>query len=110
MALIKLRQFPSWALFCYKELTAQANNLTPPDILCVQSSTAIILAPSIQDNTVTGLLIATEEASATIQDMYTESGKMLKVQLPVINTKVVAQDAVTLTILAGSSSLLSQMV
>lgn len=100
-ALIKAGKFPSWALFCYKDLVAQANDLTPPDVLCYQSESAIILAPEVDQNHVTGLLIVLEEADESIQTMHSNTGHTIKVRMPHVHTKVVAQDDVRLELVSG---------
>lgn len=96
MALIRAGQFPSWALFCYKDLTANANDNPAPDILCFQSHDAILLAPEIDGSGFEGLLIALESASAQIREMRAPDGSTIKVEIPVITTKVIARDQVHL--------------
>lgn len=100
-ALIRAGKFPSWALFCYKELVAQANDLTPPNVLCYQSESAIILAPEIDKGHVTGLLIVLEEADESIQTMRSDTGHTITVKMPHVHTKVVAQDDVRLELVSG---------
>lgn len=106
MALVKMGLFPSWALFCFKDLTAQSNELTPPEVLCYQSDSAILLAPRLDFDarTVHGLLIALEESSQKNMTLVSESGDKIVAQMPHIPTKVVAEDDVTLTVLAIHNS------
>lgn len=91
VALIEANLFPYWALFCYKELVQLASD-TPPDLLCYQSETAILLAPEQKDGDMVGLLIALEEASGQSQVMTSPCGKQLTTIIPQIKTKVIAEE------------------
>lgn len=98
LALIDQEQFPYWALFCYKELVQGASG-SPPELLCYQSDTAILLAPEMGENGMSGLLIATEEASEQVQVMKSPCGRQLTTVMPRIPTKIIAKEDVTLPII-----------
>jgi hypothetical protein len=101
--LININKFPYWALFCYKELVQLANE-NPPELLCYQSETAILLAPEIKNDHMFGLLIATEDASGQRQLMVSPCGKTLTTIIPEIRTKVIAKEDVYLPILGLKSN------
>lgn len=96
MELIKQRVFPSWALFCYKELAAGAAP-EPPTVLAFISKAAILLAPQrTASGGYKGLLIALEEGGDRWTTMESPCGKQVQLFIPPIPTKVVAEDSVTL--------------
>lgn len=99
MALIRARQFPSWALFCYKDLTANANDTPAPDLLSFQAEDVILLAPEVDGSGFSGLLIALESASGQVREMHAADGSMIKVEIPIITTKVIARDEVHLQLI-----------
>lgn len=98
LALIDQGQFPYWALFCYKELVQGASG-SPPELLCYQSETAILLAPEVSEYGMCGLLIATEEASEQLQTMTSPCGRQLTTVIPKIHTKIIAKENVTLPVI-----------
>lgn len=98
LELIKQRQLPSWALFCYKEVTAHASDVTPT-LLAFTHADALILAPRIVNGEVEGLLIAKEAASEKTLKMQSPCGQTIVVKMPYVNTKVIAEEDVSLRIL-----------
>lgn len=96
MELIKRRQFPSWALFCYKELSISAANEEPPSLLALFSQNAILLAPFKVAGGFKGMLIATEEASDRWVEFTMADGTTKELFVPVVPTKFIAEDNVTL--------------
>lgn len=98
MSLIESQLFPRWALFVYKDLKIQASTATPPELLAFIHEDAIILAPSITDNQCIGMLIATEEASRKTLTMESPNGKIVRIQMPVISSKVYAEEDCVLTV------------
>lgn len=92
LALIRLRLFPSWGLFVYKELSERAEESAPPEILCYQCDQAIILAPTIEDGSCKGMLIATESAGLRILAMQSPCGKEIRVRMPQVGSKIIAEE------------------
>lgn len=92
LELIKIKEFPTWALFVYKELSEKAAESSPPEVLCYQCDQAIILAPMIEESTCKGMLIATEAAGSRILTMHSPCGKELRVRMPQVNSKIIAEE------------------
>jgi hypothetical protein len=92
LELIKIKEFPIWALFIYKELSERAAESAPPDVLCYKCDQAIILAPTIEENICRGMLIATELAGSRILTMQSPCGKELRVRMPPAKAKVIAEE------------------
>jgi hypothetical protein len=84
--------FPFWALFAYKELSERAKESIPPQLLCYQCDSAIILAPQIDDGTCKGMLIALESASLNVLEMRSPCGKTIRIRMPNIDSKVIAKE------------------
>jgi hypothetical protein len=99
MALITKKMFPSWALFVYKDLKDRANDALPPEVLCLQCDDAILLAPNIEQNSITGMLIASESASGQIRTMTSPCGLIIEAQVPKINNKYEATEEKDLRLL-----------
>lgn len=91
-ALIEKNMFPAWALFAYKELKERAEESLPPTVLCYQCSTAIVLAPVINDDYCKGMLIALEGASSRILEMQSPCGKTIRMRMPEVKAKVIAEE------------------
>lgn len=88
--LIELKMFPGWGLYMYKELTQNASKAKPPEVLCYQCETAIILAPKIMNGVCKGMLLATEKASRRSLELTAPNGDIIRLRMPDINGKVVA--------------------
>lgn len=99
MEMIKRKMFPSWALFVYKELKERAGDALPPELLCVQCEDAIILAPSIEEMTIRGMLIASETASGAQRTMTSPCGLEVDVSLPILGGKYEATEDVELRLI-----------
>lgn len=95
LALIKSGDFPSWALFCWKELSQGASG-EPPLVLAYIASDCMLLAPVAVPGGYTGLLIATESAGGQPRDMVSPCGKTVALKIPHVQTKVIAEEDVTL--------------
>ena len=96
MALIKDRKFPSWALFCYKDLAAGANQNYRPENPALIASDCILLHPVQVGGGWKGMMIATESASDQCRTFTDEKGRSYQLTVPYIETKFVAQEDVTL--------------
>ena len=92
LQLIKIKEFPVWALFVYKELSERAEESAPPDVLCYKCDQAIVLAPTIEGDTCRGMLIATELAGSRILTMQSPCGKELRIRMPQVNSKIIAEE------------------
>jgi hypothetical protein len=85
MKLIEMGQFPSWALFVYKDLKARSKDALPPEVLCYQCEDAIILAPNVDGHEVNGMLIAGGSASNQLREMHDPvSGRSIMARMPVL--------------------------
>ena len=94
-ALVQSGQYPSWALFCWKELSQGASS-TPPTVLAYIASDCMLLAPTATAGGYKGLLIAMESAGGQARDMVTPCGKTVTLKIPHVETKVIAEEDVTL--------------
>ena len=92
LALIKCNAFPPWALFVYKQLLEKAEESIAPTVLCYQCDQAILLAPLINGNTCKGMLIAMESAGLRTLEMGSPCGKSIRLRIPVINSKIIAEE------------------
>jgi hypothetical protein len=91
-ALIEKGLFPSWALFVYKDLKERAGNAMAPELLCFSCENAIILAPSVEDGKISGMLIAGNECSGKVLEMSSPCGKKVTVRMPPINGRYIADE------------------
>jgi hypothetical protein len=89
--LAKRRQFPTWALFCFKELSQGAYG-SAPDLLAYIGSDCMLLAPVAAPGGHTGLLIAAESASEEVRVMESPDGKKITVRIPFVETKIIAEE------------------
>lgn len=97
LSLVRQQLLPSWALFCYKEVTSHASDVTP-SLLAFVHNDAIILAPKISGGEVEGLLIAKEAASEKTLKMRSPCGQEMLVKMPYVNTKIIAEEDISLRI------------
>lgn len=99
LRLVDMGQFPSWALFTFKDLKSRAQDALPPEVLCYQCDDAILLAPSLEGNQVSGMLIACRSASEQIREMKTPDGRVITVRLPIVPDKYVADEEASCRVL-----------
>lgn len=92
IALIQKRLFPSWALFCYKELASGSEGASAPPLLAFLSPTALLLAPVKVDGGYKGMLIAQEDAGNRWIEFKSPCGRVETLYVPNVPTKVIAQD------------------
>jgi len=88
--LISRKEFPAWALFVYKDLKERAGDALPPELLCLQCEDVIILAPDIQDMSVTGMLIASSSASEATRTLTSPCGIEVDLKVPKLSGMVEA--------------------
>lgn len=93
MRLMAASEFPSWALFIYKDLKDASGPVTPAR-LALRGKNAIILAPETAKETVKGMLIAQESASDQWVEMVDDDGHWWLVQIPALTGKIVAHEGV----------------
>lgn len=92
--LIRIRKFPLWGLFIYKELMESpgSEQKKPPTLLCYQNEEAIMLAPQVNDGICKCMLIAMESASNKILHMESPCGKTVKAKMPEVTSKMIAEE------------------
>jgi len=98
MELIRLEMFPSWALFTFTELKKRSDDANPPELLCLQCDDAIILAPDIGKESVTGMLIAGRTCSGQRRLMRSPCNRELTIELPLISGVFEATEDIELRI------------
>lgn len=97
--LIERQQFPSWALFVYKDLKRVQDDAVAPELLAFQHEDAIILAPESSDGECKGLLIARVSVSDQKITLKSERGDQITVRMPKIDKEVIANENFRLDIL-----------
>lgn len=96
MKMIEDGIYPSWALFCFADLTAQADG-HPPILLALMAKDALLLGPVEQaDGGFKGLLIAEESAGGEARQFTSPCGMAVTLRVPHVPTKTVAQEGVIL--------------
>lgn len=70
LALIKARQFPTWALTFYEPLEAVGRHHAPPPTLALVASDAILLAPRLTPVGWQGFLIAEDTAAGQLRAFH----------------------------------------
>lgn len=90
------QRFPSWALFCWRELICNSDD-TPPRLLSLQCKDAILLAPQRTNDGWRGMLIAQESASNKRRVFTDDHGREYALTVPFVSTKIIAQENATLT-------------
>lgn len=93
MRLMAASEFPSWALFIYKDLK-EASGPVVPERLALRGENAIILAPEMNKETVKGMLVAQESASNQWIEMRDDEGQGWLVQIPPLTSKIAAHEAI----------------
>ena len=86
MQLIKDGLYPGWALFCFTDLTAEADG-HPPVLLAFLAEDAILLGPVEKPDGFVGLLIAEESASEQIREFKSPCGMSVRLKVPYVKTK-----------------------
>ena len=95
MELIKMKLFPSWALFVYKDLKQSASG-APPSVLGCLGESCLILAPIIKDRTVKCMLICNEKAYGTVATLNSPCGKTISVYIPILGGRYKAVENIEL--------------
>ena len=97
--LIQRREFPSWALFVYKDLKERAGDALPPEVLCLQCEDVILLAPDIDNMSVKGMLIASISASEGTRTLTSPCGVQVDLVIPKLSGMVEAVEDIELPLL-----------
>lgn len=98
-AALKLQEagrYPSWALFCFKELISGASLSYVPNVLALTCEDALILDPQFKENAVTGFLVIMESASLQMRTFTDDKGQQYDILMPEVDTKIIAQEDITL--------------
>ena len=99
LQLAKAGLLPSWALFCFKEVTSHADPAYKPSTLALVSDDAILIHPVKTELGYTGLLIAQESAGLAMREMVNpETGSVVKLRIPRVHTKIIAEEGATLSL------------
>lgn len=93
--LAKQGLFPSFALFCFKELKQGAGGIVPP-LVAFQGSGAILLAPQRTELGWKGMLIASAEAADSDVVMTSPCGREVTLHIPVLEGQVAAEEGIEL--------------
>ena len=96
LAALKERRFPSWALFCYKDLVATADQGYVPHMPILVAEDAILLHPVKDGHGWRGMLVAQESASEKRRTFDDGQGNSITLTVPFVETKFVAIEDVTL--------------
>jgi len=96
LAMVREERFPSWALFCFKQLSEIADSSYVPAVAGFVSEDALLLHPVKTDNGYQGLLIARESAGNQKRDFIDDKGRKISLLVPSIKTKVAAEEDVIL--------------
>lgn len=96
LALVAQRKMPTWALFCFQELRAAAEEGYVPDTCAFIAKDAILLHPTRTAEGWQGLLIAQESASEKYRTFTDDHDNTYHLQVPRVHTKVIAKEGVTL--------------
>ena len=96
LAMIKQGTFPSWALFCFKQLSDIADPSYVPGVAGFVSEDAVLLHPTKTEQGYQGLLIAQESAGNQRREFVDDKGNKISLSIPPVSTKIVAEEDVTL--------------
>jgi len=97
LELLRVKKLPSWALFCYKAFSASAATDYTPSEPGFIAEDAILLHPERVGKEYKGLLIALESASDQRRVFIDKDGNEIRLTVPFIGTKVVAEENVILS-------------
>ena len=94
--LAKQNKLPSWALFCFKDVSANADPDYVPELAALIARDAMLLHPVKSSSGWTGMLIAMESASGQKRAFKGQNGEHVMLTVPHIHTKVIAEEGITL--------------
>jgi|DEB0MinimDraft_4_1074332.scaffolds.fasta_scaffold09578_4 hypothetical protein len=94
--MIKAKELPGWALFCYKDVAPSARGRVGGQY-ALFAHDAILVGPRKTEAGYKGFLIALESASGEVRTFSDPAGNFYDLTLPEIPTKVIAEEDVTLS-------------
>jgi hypothetical protein len=99
--LIKMGKYPSWALFVYNDLKANAKDAAVPSDkdTALLSEHAIILAPRFSEEICQGMLIALHAASNQIVEFHDLLGNEYRILVPELKGQAIADEDAELRVL-----------
>ena len=97
IALVESGEYPAFALFCFPELRRNAGE-NVPTIIAYTHPSAILLAPTVTEGGMHGLLIAEHAVSAQMIHMKNADGQEIMVQMPIIKEEVMAEEDIILPV------------
>ena len=96
LQMAKKGTLPAWTMFCYKEVVAAAQPDYVPSLCALVAEDAILLHPEKTATGWSGMLIASESASEQKRTFKADDGTTVKLAVPHIHTKYIAEEDVTL--------------
>lgn len=96
LKMVERGTLPSWALFCFKGVTAAADLEYVPKTCALVAEDAILLHPVEKNGTWEGMLIAQESASMQRREFVSDDGRRVSLAVPRVGTKVICEEGVTL--------------
>lgn len=93
LELIRIKKFPQWALFAYKDLKVSASGL-PPQLLGFIGEDVMLVAPLIEGDQVKAMVIAQESSYDQIRELTSPCGRVIKVHVPKCSGKYAAEENV----------------
>jgi len=97
LKLVMEKKYPNWALFCFKELNAGADETYIPDLAAFIAEDALLLHPKRVQEGWTGMLIARESAANQTRVFVGDNGQTHRLTIPMFAGKYYALEGVTLT-------------
>jgi len=97
MTMAKRRTLPSWALFCFKDVTSGASSDYVPEVCAFVAKDAMLLHPIKVDGGWEGMLIALESASEQKRTFVADNGEEYELFVPLVHTKAIAEEGVVLS-------------
>ena len=94
--LVAKKELPNWALFCYKDVAPSARGRVGGQY-ALFAHDAILIGPRKTESGYKGFLIAQDSASEEVRTFSDPNGNFYDLTLPLIATKVVAKEDVTLS-------------
>jgi len=91
LELIRLGLMPSWSLFAFKALKEAAAG-APPELVAFVGKDVMILAPSILDGEIMGMIIALESSYLKVRDLESPCGRKVRVRVPKMLGKFCAEE------------------
>lgn len=95
MWLVEQKMFPTFALFCFPELNKNRGS-NVPTLVAFLHPHAVLLAPTLGEDAVRGLLIVENAVSNQSITMRSPCGQEITVKIPAVNEETAAQEDIAL--------------